>query len=51
MSLRQEGDEDEVFAEAAVQVVFKKRCFENMQQICRTPMTKCDFNKVALQLY
>ena len=27
-----------------------KRCFENMQQIYRrTPMPKCDFNKVALQ--
>ena len=31
--------------------VLKKRCFENMQQIYRrTPMSKCDFNKVALQL-
>ena len=30
----------------------KKRCFENMQQIYRiTPMPKCDFNKVGLQLY
>ena len=30
----------------------KKRCSENMQQIYRrTPMPKCDFNKVALQLY
>ena len=29
-----------------------KRCSENMQQIYRrTPMPKCDFNKVALQLY
>ena len=29
-----------------------KRCFKNMQQIYwRTPMPKCDFNKVALQLY
>ena len=28
-----------------------KRCSENMQQIYRkTPMPKCDFNKVALQL-
>ena len=28
--------------------VLKKWCFENMQQIYRrTPMTKCDFNKVA----
>ena len=32
--------------------VLKKRCSENMQQIYRrTPMPKCDFNKVALQLY
>ena len=32
--------------------VFKKRCSENMRQIYRrTPMPKCDFNKVALQLY
>ena len=30
--------------------VIKKRCSENMQQIYRrTPMPKCDFNKVALQ--
>ena len=28
--------------------VLKKRCSENMQQIYwRTPMPKCDFNKVA----
>ena len=28
----------------------RKRCSENMQQICRgTPMAKCDFNKVAKQ--
>ena len=28
----------------------RKRCFENIQQIySRTPMPKCDFNKVALQ--
>ena len=28
--------------------VFSKRYSENMQQICRrTPMSKCDFNKVA----
>ena len=26
----------------------RKRCSENMQQIYRTPMLKCDFNKVAL---
>ena len=30
--------------------VLRKRCYENMQQIYkRTPMPKCDFNKVALQ--
>ena len=28
-----------------------KRCSENMQQIYRTPMSKCDFNKAAKQLY
>ena len=32
--------------------VLKKRCSEIMQQIYRRrPMPKCDFNKVALQLY
>ena len=32
--------------------VLKKRCSENIQQIyARTPMLKCDFNKVAKQLY
>ena len=32
--------------------VLIKRCSEKMQQIYRrTPMPKCDFNKVALQLY
>ena len=32
--------------------VLEKRCSENMQQIYRrTPMPKCDFNKVAKQLY
>ena len=31
--------------------VLSKRCSENMQQICRrTPIPKCDLNKVALQL-
>ena len=31
--------------------VLKKRCSENMQQIYWiTPMPKCDFNKVVLQL-
>ena len=30
----------------------KERCSENMQQIySRTPIPKCDFNKVALQYY
>ena len=38
--------------EAATRAVLKKRCSENTQQIYRrTPMPKCDFNKVALQLY
>ena len=32
--------------------VLSKRCYENMQQIYRRkPMPKCDFNKVAKQLY
>ena len=32
--------------------VLKKTCSEIMQQICReSPMPKCDFNKVALQIY
>ena len=32
--------------------VLIKRCSENMQEIYRrTNMLKCDFNKVALQLY
>ena len=32
--------------------VLKKGCSENMQQIyLKTPMPKCDFNKVATQLY
>ena len=32
--------------------VLSKRCSENMQRIYRrTPMLKCDFNKVAKQLY
>ena len=37
----------EMVSEAVVQ-----RCSENMQQIYRrTPIPKCDFNKVAKQLY
>ena len=32
--------------------VLRKRCSENMQQIYRrTPMPKCDFNKVAIELW
>ena len=32
--------------------VLSKSCSENTQQIYRrTPMSKCDFNKVALQHY
>ena len=32
--------------------VVKRRYAENMQQIFRrTPMPKCDFNKVAMHLY
>ena len=32
--------------------VLRKSSSENMQQIySKTPMPKCDFNKVALQLY
>ena len=31
--------------------VLRKRCSEKMQKIYRTPMPKCDFNKVALQVY
>ena len=32
--------------------VLKKRCSENMQQIYRrTPLPKCDLNRVTLQLY
>ena len=38
--------------ETAVQRCLKKRCSKNMQQdYRRTPMRKCDFNKVAKQLY
>ena len=33
-------------------VALRKRCSKNMQQIYRrTIMTKCDFDKVAKQLY
>ena len=37
-------------AEAALQRCFRKRCPENMQQICwRAFRLKCDFNLVALK--
>ena len=33
-------------------VILRKRCSEDIQQICRrTPTPKCDFNKVEKQLY
>ena len=39
-------------AEAALQMCFRNRCSENMQQIYRkVPMPKHDFNKVSKQLY
>ena len=41
-----------IFRSSHPEVFFKKRCSESMQQIYRrTLMQKCDFNKVALQLY
>ena len=41
-----------IVQEQPSRVVFKKRCSENMQQIYRRiPIPKCDFNKVASQLY
>ena len=40
-----------LFQKQPFEGVLKKRCSENMQQIYRrTPMLKCDFNKVAKQL-
>ena len=39
-------------SEAALQRCFYENVFKNMQQIYRrTPMPKCDFNKVPKQLY
>ena len=36
------------FQKQPCRAVLRKRCSENMQQTCRrTPMPKCDFNKVA----
>ena len=41
-----------IFQKQPSRVVRIKRCSENMQQIYRrAPMPKCDFNKVAKQLY
>ena len=40
------------FIRSHPEVFIRKRCSENKQQMYRrTPMPKCDFNKVALQLY
>ena len=40
------------FQKQPLRGVPEKRCSENMQQVYRrTPMPKCDFNKVAKQLY
>ena len=39
-------------AEASLRDVLKKRYSKNLKQIYRrTHVSKCDFNKVALQLY
>ena len=49
--------EDTVICESYLQkqpfrCVLKRRCSENMQEIYRrTPMPKCNFNEVALQLH
>ena len=38
--------------QSAIKGIFIKRCPENLQQgYRRKPMPKCDFNKIALQLY
>ena len=40
------------FTDGLLSISLSKRCSENIQQIYRrTSMSKCDFNKVALQLY
>ena len=37
-----------IYTEAALRGVLRKSCSENIQQIYRrTPMTKCEFSKVA----
>ena len=44
--------DDYLFQKQPSRDVPRKRCSENIQQIYRrTPMPKCDFNKVAKQLY
>ena len=44
--------QDTVFQKQPSRGILSKRCSENMQQIFRRiPMLKCDFNKVAKQLY
>ena len=41
-----------VYPKAAPRGFLIKKCSENMEQICRkTPILKCDFNKVAKQRY
>ena len=41
-----------LFQKQSPRGVPRKRCSENMQQIYRrTPMSKCDFNKVPKQGY
>ena len=41
-----------LFQKQPLRGLLKKKCSENMQQIYRRiPMPKCDFNKVAKQLY
>ena len=40
-----------IYSVATSRGVLRKRCSENMQQIYRrTPISKCDFNKVAKRL-
>ena len=50
--LRRFNEERAISLKQPSRGVLRKKCSENMQQIYRrTPMLKCDFNKVALQLY
>ena len=40
-----------IYSVEPFRAVLRKRCSENMHQIYRrTPMSKCDFNKVAKRL-